>query len=413
MARTKILFRGTGLEDYLQDLRAQAARHLETRDIDRLLATPEAEVIEGYEAELTIECPQLLIDQGWSDPIKEVERSFPPLNAGLDPAKITWIRMSSITFHVPFTGNWEVFDLSPTESDDEELPRAFIGDNTVQIIWQGNGHDHVAVDAHCHEQLRRINTCLDLCKPAIDDHHQIVGTEIPRLLTIRREKLLADRQMQARLSFKLRSRPDANTHAVPIQRRQLAAKPTPPVEPFRPELVLESRDYEAALDVLRHSRNALERSPSLASKLGEEHIRDLLLINLNAQFEGAAAGEVFNSHGKTDILIRAQDRNVFIGECKIWRGPKTVKEALGQLLSYMVWRDTKAALILFIKDGDVTTIIKKAVNQIEAHPNFKRRGQTNTDERVDFVMLPDEDPAREIHLAFLPFLIRKASQPAR
>ena len=46
---------------------------------------------------------------------------------------------------------------------------------------------------------------------------------------------------------------------------------------------------------------------------------------LNAQFEGKAAGEVFNGQGKTDILIREGGRNAFIAECKVCarglRGP--------------------------------------------------------------------------------------------
>jgi hypothetical protein len=74
--------------------------------------------------------------------------------------------------------------------------------------------------------------------------------------------------------------------------------------------------------VLRNARNTLERSPSMTASLDEEKIRDLLLIFLNAQFEGAAAGEVVNAAGKTDIVIRAWDRNVFIAECKIWRVPR-------------------------------------------------------------------------------------------
>jgi hypothetical protein len=53
---------------------------------------------------------------------------------------------------------------------------------------------------------------------------------------------------------------------------------------------------------------------------------------------------VFNAAGKTGILIRAEDRHFFIAECKIWRGLKTVREALTQLLAYLTWRDTKAAL---------------------------------------------------------------------
>jgi hypothetical protein len=99
--------------------------------------------------------------------------------------------------------------------------------------------------------------------------------------------------------------------------------------------VLPEAQYEQALAVLRNARNALERSPSMAARLDEEKIRDLLLISLNAQLREAAAGEVFNAAGKTDILIRAEDRNVFIAECKIWRGPKTVREALTQLLAYL------------------------------------------------------------------------------
>ncbi|HVB46134.1 MAG TPA: DNA-processing protein DprA, partial [Streptosporangiaceae bacterium] len=111
--------------------------------------------------------------------------------------------------------------------------------------------------------------------------------------------------------------------------------------PYQPEPVLPEAQYEQALTVLRNARNALERTPSMTASLDEEKIRDLLLVFLNAQFEGAAAGEVFNAAGKTDILIRVEDRNVFIAECKIWKGPKTIPDALTQLLGYLAWRDTK------------------------------------------------------------------------
>jgi hypothetical protein len=111
--------------------------------------------------------------------------------------------------------------------------------------------------------------------------------------------------------FPIRRRPDANSYSVPIKRRKLqpVRPPRRPARaPFRPEPVMAHADYEAALAVLRNSRNALERNRSTLEKLTEEQIRDLLLINLNAQFEGTAAGEVFNGYGKTDILIRVEDR---------------------------------------------------------------------------------------------------------
>jgi hypothetical protein len=177
--------------------------------------------------------------------------------------------------------------------------------------------------------------------------------------------------------------------------------------PFEPEPVLAETQYEQALGVLRNARNALERAPSMTANLDEEKIRDLLLVILNAQFEGAAAGEVFNAAGKTDILIRADDRNVFIAECKIWKGPKTIQDALGQLLSYLTWRDTKAALLLFIRTGEPTAIITKSIAEIEGHANYKRTRSTAEDgERYDFTLHANGDMNREIRLAFLPFALQ-------
>jgi hypothetical protein len=177
--------------------------------------------------------------------------------------------------------------------------------------------------------------------------------------------------------------------------------------PFEPEPVLAETQYEQALSVLRNARNALERTPAMTANLDEEKIRDLLLVFLNAQFEGAAAGEVFNAAGKTDILIRADDRNVFIAECKIWKGPKTIRDALSQLLSYLAWRDTKAALLLFIRTGEPTTIITESIAEIEGHTNYKKTHDTTEDgERYDFTLHANGDMNKEIKLAFLPFALQ-------
>jgi hypothetical protein len=181
----------------------------------------------------------------------------------------------------------------------------------------------------------------------------------------------------AEIGFPIRRRSDADTYSVPVKRRMLRPIRTgQAAPPFTPEPAMADVDYEDALAGLRNSRNGLEHSPSMVEKLDEEQIRDLLLFNLNAQFEGDAAGKVFNGYSKTDVLIRVHDRNIFIGECKIWNGTRTMDEAFQQIFKYLVWRDTKAAMLLFIRRKDVTAVIRKAVEKTEAHPNFKRRGHS-------------------------------------
>ncbi|WP_214324865.1 hypothetical protein [Nonomuraea sediminis] len=130
-------------------------------------------------------------------------------------------------------------------------------------------------------------------------------------------------------------------------------------------------------------RNALGRNPSGAAAMDEESIRNLLLVSLNAQFKGTAAGELFNGAGKTDILIRERDRNVFIGERKVWDGAQTVTHAIDQLLGYLVWRDTKAALLMFIRTKDVTATIQSA-----PPPPSKPTPTTNSAVRMTLTAAP-------------------------
>jgi hypothetical protein len=143
-----------------------------------------------------------------------------------------------------------------------------------------------------------------------------------------------------------------------------------------------------------------------ASKLKEEELRDLLLFVLNANYGGLARGEVFNSIGKTDILLQYRDRNAFIAECKIWRGPKQFTAAIDQLLGYVAWRDTKGALILFIKTGDATRIIDTAAQLMRKHRAFRtERSTPEPSLRQDFQFVSLRDGQRRIQVALLPIVI--------
>ncbi len=79
--------------------------------------------------------------------------------------------------------------------------------------------------------------------------------------------------------------------------------------------------YEKILDVVMRMGLDMERHPATHLGKSEEHLRDLLLIVLSTHFD-SATGETFNRAGKTDVLVRRQGTNLFVAECKIWRGEK-------------------------------------------------------------------------------------------
>ena len=129
----------------------------------------------------------------------------------------------------------------------------------------------------------------------------------------------------------------------------------------------------------------------MAERAGFE-LRDHLLIALNLPGEGRGGGELFNGAGKTDILIREGDRNVFIAECEFWRGPKAATAALTQLFGYLVWRDSKSALIIFITTKEPTATIANldvTIGADERNILTSRGGAEAT--RVDYRIRADDE----------------------
>ena len=149
---------------------------------------------------------------------------------------------------------------------------------------------------------------------------------------------------------------------------------------------------------------AMELTPT-AAKLDEEEIRNLILFVLNANYRGAASGEVFNGAGKTDILLKWDGGNAFIGECKFWRGRVSFVSAINQLHRYVTWRDTKAALIVFIRSGSTTQIMTKARKELRDHPTFMNERPGNGETRSDFTLRSATDPDRMISVALVGVVI--------
>jgi hypothetical protein len=221
----------------------------------------------------------------------------------------------------------------------------------------------------------------------------------------RREKLLKDQGLVASLGFPLRRREGVpQTYVVPTVRRKiLLPVPSPSVSPFVPEPTLDMKEYEHILTVISNMVKVMERSPKAFRGMKEEDLRTHFLVQLNGQYEGQASGETFNFEGKTDILIRVEGKNIFVAECKFWDGPKSLTEALDQLLSYVTWRDTRTALLVFNRDREFSTVLSKIPEVVKAHSNFKRETPFESETGFQFILHHRDDRNRELILTALAF----------
>jgi hypothetical protein len=152
----------------------------------------------------------------------------------------------------------------------------------------------------------------------------------------------------------------------------------------------------------------MERSPAAFASMDEEALRTHFLVQLNGHYEGQATGETFNYEGKTDILIRADGKNIFIAECKFWGGPKKLTETLDQLLGYSSWRDTKVAVLVFNRNKDFSKVLESVQSTIVAHSNCKRVVGAQSETSFRYVFSHRDDANREMTLSVLAFNVPSA-----
>lgn len=157
----------------------------------------------------------------------------------------------------------------------------------------------------------------------------------------------------------------------------------------------------------------MERSPKAFENMGEEDLRTQFLVQLNGQYEGKATGETFNFQGKTDILIRDGDRNVFIAECKFWAREKQFVETIDQLLSYLGWRDTKATIVIFNRNAKFSDVLKKIEEISPKHKHYKRTLAKPDESSSRYVFHQPNDPNREIILTVMGFDVPTAEHRSK
>lgn len=179
-------------------------------------------------------------------------------------------------------------------------------------------------------------------------------------------------KMNSSLTYKINRNPDAPlTYKVPnIIKKFKFQKPSINSKEIIQEPEVDTKIYDDIIEVCSNMAKVMERSPSDFANMKEETIRSHFLVQLNGQFEGQATGETFNSNGKTDILIRNNNQNLFIAECKFWKGKKRYLATIDQLLGYVTYRDTKTAIFVFVKNKDFTKVCDEIKSSTSEHSNF-------------------------------------------
>jgi hypothetical protein len=308
-----------------------------------------------------------------------------------------------VTFHVPASGDLSLLRMQPGTRLGWSIP--------IGLEQGGFSFDVANLDNYTAEQMqRRADDLLNNIKQQAEYVADEVGAHNRNLRsfsadTVRRRKtdLLRRQKLVSELRFPVRRAVTTpQTFVVPTPPRRVIIKPASSNIPFTPEPTIDDESYAEILQVLEDVGRGLERLPSSYLGKGEEDLRDLLLVYLGTNFP-SATGETFNRAGKTDVLIRHEGSNLFVAECKFWTGEKGFLATIDQALNYLTWRDSKAAILTFVKQKNLQPVLDAIGAAAARHPCYARDCGRRSESLFQFEFCLPTDETRSVRVAVMCF----------
>ncbi|ALP66610.1 hypothetical protein AN416_21700 [Paraburkholderia caribensis] len=353
----------------------------------------------------TIEREAITVDQRET----RMDVSNDPMRYISDRSQPFYVSGTLIEAEMPFSGDEEFFFVQPT-SFSLNPPRGEIRGGSLFTQIHGTGLQPEQVKQQIETTLSEIQTNLDRLRASADQFNRTIVSQAQSAIATRKQKLLKDRNLVANLGFPMKRREGAPaTYASPqVRKKLLPVQPPANTASFAPEPTLPDDHYNNILDIMTNMVHVMECSPAAFEHSDEEAIRTHFLVQLNSQYQGQATGETFNFEGKTDILVKDNGRNIFIAECKFWRGEKAYLETIDQLLGYLTWRDTKAAVVIFNRNKNFSDVLAKVRSQTETHPGFRKLIAERSETSWTFRFAHRDDPNREMTITVLVFDVPRA-----
>jgi len=363
--REELLFNTYEIFSIVQGHTEALKKRLQAIPPNTLLNASEQDLVRALVEEFRLNVP-VIKDEGiyiTSAGETQVDVSGDPMRGIFDRSQPFYVPGNKTVIAVPFEGDAEFFRIQP-QSYTMNPPRGEITKSEILLTYVRTDQNAGAIKQDYQRTVSSIKQYLtSLSESAAQFNGQLEGL-VTSQLKARKDRLLADAGMTAAIGLPLKKREGIPlTYSVPVSRRVPKIEQLKVSGAFKPEPALANDDYEEILRIMQNMVQVMELSPHAFHDMGEEDLRSHFLVQLNGAFKGEATGETFNFQGKSDILIRAEGKNVFIAECKIWKGEKAFLATLDQLLSYLSWRDTKAAVVLFNRNADFSAVLARFVKR--------------------------------------------------
>jgi len=412
MSDRDYLFWGQDLRDYLEGRLAAIANAVEGVPEEHVMQADAEAWAEALAESHEVQIPEL--GETWMDkPVEtKVDVSYDHFSRAIsDPSTPTYVPGWRVTFHIPFEGDPEVFERKTSTWTTVLCDGAVRGSELIKTI-EYPADTPADLDAQANGWRQDVEKWLGYAVNDINGYANRFVDEARRQIADRRSRIEAHRDQLAKTKTPIGPPEDRDKVSIveavvrrPSPVAELAGGSPSTAGAVELEPALQAEVFDHVLQVIRDTGQGMEKTPKTYADLDEEARRDVFVNNLNTHYRGQTSAEAFNRSGHTDILVTYENKSLFIGECKIWHGAKSLTEAMDQLFTYTAWRDTKTALVFFVGEKGFGEIVGKAKEALAAHPQFKAWQDESGETEFRATMTWPGDDQREIDLALTLFQI--------
>jgi len=313
-----------------------------------------------------------------------------------------------VKYHLPFSGDPQLLGCAPNPRVMNSHPVTIEGSEVCfEIIdFSGNAEN---IKRNEEQVLGLIRQQAENLEKNIAAHNGQLRPHAEGIFDTRKAQIMKQNQVVAALGVPIKKAGDIpKTFAVPaVSRKPVVPKPYAPSEKYVPEPTLDQAIYDEILQTILDTGRVFERLPSTYAGKDEETLRDHLILNLEPRFQISTTGETFNKSGKTDILMRHEGKNIFVAECKFWRGQKVHHQTIDQLLSYLTWRDSKTAIVYFMDTKEIVAPLRAIEESTPQHTSFVAAKGKRNESWLNYELHLPDDHSRPVHVAILCFHVPK------
>lgn len=312
--------------------------------------------------------------------------------------------------NVPFTGSSWLLMLRPSRfvlrTARVDAPNGYEGNITGKVILNEQNPDLFEREKNSFISLVQIN--VPNINNDVEGFNRRIKPHFRTVLKSQQERIKKERAFFEAINVKIDKDTEQIFKAPTIKKKRI---PEPKVEAKSTKKYVQvpsfsNELYDDVLSVIYNFFKNVEKKPSIYKDKDEEALRDYLLPMIETRYVGTTAtGETFNKGGKTDILLKYQDgTNLFVAECKVWRGKAVFHETINQLFDrYLTWRDSKVAIIFFVPNKDFSGVLDTIKEATREHPYFYRENGVRGESSLSYIFNFPDDNQKLVYTEIMAF----------